>query len=151
MKVYDDEKNDFTPEYMLQFATLAEMVFGAELIGEQIIRALDVAHYRGSFLQKRRQSLNRASQAAKTIVREYEFLFDDAFNKTFVNHGVRGYDALHQYAIDLVQICLTYVSRSTGDDDKTENMKRALHNFKNTDAEKDFGDVDAVLRLYNMK
>lgn len=49
MKVYDDEKDDFTPEYQLQLAALCQMALACELIGNKIATALDVAGYKKKF------------------------------------------------------------------------------------------------------
>ncbi len=148
MKVYDDEKDDFTPEYQLQLAALCQMALSCELIGNKIATALDVAGYRGSFVQERRQSLNRVKKAVQTILREYDYMFNDAFTRVFKGHGVDGYNLLYRYSNDIANVVMLYISRAdNGEIGKSAlNMKKALKNFKQLP---DYGDVEAVLKMYD--
>lgn len=148
MRVYDDEKDDFTPEYQLQLAALCQMALACELIGNKIATALDVAGYKKSFIQERRQSLNRAKGAVQTILREYDYMFNDAFTRVFNAHGSAGYDLLYRYSNDIADLVMIYISRADASTESksSKNMKKALLNFKQMP---EYGDVAAVLKMYN--
>lgn len=148
MKVYNDTLTDFSPEYLLQFVALSELIFGADIIWYRIADAMDAIGARGTFIQERRQHMRRARTAMETVRKELEYVFDDKF-EMMAGKRDDAYDDLHEMSLALVQMCLLFISRAERNWPAAGRMLKALHNFKAVDD--GFGDVDAVLKLYEMK
>lgn len=135
---------------MVQLAICLEAVYAAEIICYKMSDTLDRRGYINTLFQKRKQSFNKARRMLQEIIRNLEVAFDNTFyNITGKGdgHDIARADFLHGTANDLVELLLIYFARGDGDQQKKDNMKKALRNFKPT---LDI-DLDAIMKFYDFK
>lgn len=146
MKLLADNKKDFSAEVMIQLAIMLEAVYAAEIIAYKVSRTLDTSGFVNSIFQKRKQKFRAGRQKIEGIIKDFEVAFDETFDRIIAKPGEEMMRAnhLHLIANDIVQLLLIYHSRGDGDQDKKDQMKRALRNFKPL---KDI-DLDAIMKYY---
>ena len=146
MNILNENKVDFSNEIMIQLAIMLEAVYAAEIIGYKVSRTLDSSGFINSLFQKRKQKFRAGRQKIESLIKDFEVAFDDTFDRIIARPGEEMLRANHLQLIanDIVQLLLIYHSRGDGDQDKKDQMKRALRNFKPL---KDI-DLDAIMKYY---
>ncbi len=149
MNILNENKVDFSNEIMIQLAIMLEAVYAAEIIGYKVSRTLDSSGFINSLFQKRKQKFRAGRQKIESLIKDFEVAFDDTFDRIISRPGEEMLRANHLQLIanDIVQLLLIYHSRGDGNQDKKDQMKKALMNFKPLD---DI-DLDAIMKYYKFK
>lgn len=149
MNILNENKVDFSNEIMIQLAIMLEAVYAAEIIGYKVSRTLDSSGFINSLFQKRKQKFRAGRQKIESLIKDFEVAFDDTFDRIIARPGEEMLRANHLQLIanDIVQLLLIYHSRGDGNQDKKDQMKKALMNFKPLD---DI-DLDAIMEYYKFK
>ena len=149
MNILNENKVDFSNEIMIQLAIMLEAVYAAEIIGYKVSRTLDTSGFVNSLFQKRKQKFRAGRQKIESLIKDFEVAFDDTFDRIIARPGEEMLRANHLQLIanDIVQLLLIYHSRGDGNQDKKDQMKKALMNFKPLD---DI-DLDAIMKYYKFK
>lgn len=149
MNILNENKVDFSNEIMIQLAIMLEAVYAAEIIGYKVSRTLDSSGFINSLFQKRKQKFRAGRQKIESLIKDFEVAFDDTFDRIIARPGEEMLRANHLQLIanDIVQLLLIYHSRGDGNQDKKDQMKKALMNFKPLD---DI-DLDAIMKYYKFK
>lgn len=149
MNILNENKVDFSNEIMIQLAIMLEAVYAAEIIGYKVSRTLDSSGFINSLFQKRKQKFRAGRQKIEGLIKDFEVAFDDTFDRIIARPGKEMLRANHLQLIanDIVQLLLIYHSRGDGNQDKKDQMKKALMNFKPLD---DI-DLDAIMKYYKFK
>ena len=149
MNILNENKVDFSNEIMIQLAIMLEAVYAAEIIGYKESRTLDSSGFINSLFQKRKQKFRAGRQKIESLIKDFEVAFDDTFDRIIARPGEEMLRANHLQLIanDIVQLLLIYHSRGDGNQDKKDQMKKALMNFKPLD---DI-DLDAIMKYYKFK
>lgn len=146
MKVLNPEQKDFSDEFLMLMAAVGYCVYGAQLIVNKCGRDCDLEGLRNSFFQEKKHCVNEAAKAFNRLAVNLNVGFDEWFDK--IQKGRADYlTFMHQYANDIVQLIVLYMSRIENNPERRYDVFKAIRQIPADDA----ADWEAVLEYFNKK
>jgi hypothetical protein len=151
MKLINNDYTDLSKEGCVILATTLVKVWSTETLCYRLADALDAIGVRGTLVQTKKMHLNRARRAIDQAVKDLEVAFDASFEKVFgriEGREMNRAEAVQRLASFETTLTVLAMCRAEGgDDEKLNNMIKAIRNFKQVD---DI-DADGIMKLLKLK
>ena len=150
VNVLNKERDDLSPEYILQLMVIYINLRNAETVAYHIADRLGAIGVHSTFVHDKRRYFTRARESVDTLIKMLDLIFEEDFEEIFYNENSKvvhtpqeRYEALQELSNDMLLSQFVYMSRAN-----RANLRKALANFK---AEPQFGNVQSVLDMYELK
>lgn len=146
MKIFTDNKDQFSREMFILLGVMMYNIWVAELIAYRMSDTMDSLKQKHQICQDKKHHLNKFRRMLMDMKRSLEIVFDVNYNAV-ADDNLSNYDEMLEIANDLARMELIYLGRGDGEPEKKDRMKQALLNFKPLPDV----DVDEIIKYFNLK